>query len=252
MALQDLEKEMRALEAFHSQKVLPGAWPIIRVDGRSFSKFTATRFEKPFDEAFSGPMIKATERLVQELGGLYGYTESDEISILLKRDTELFDREQEKLVSVSAGVASSVLSLAFQEEVHCDSRLIVAPQDRQVGSYFMWRQRDATRCALNGWAYWTLRKEGMTKTQATKLMAGKGVTWKNQMLFERGINFNDLPSWQRRGTGVYWETYQKEGFNPMTQQTVTTTRNRLKVDQDLPLGSSYYNFIKRFTNSAGA
>ncbi|GLY76657.1 hypothetical protein Airi01_049240 [Actinoallomurus iriomotensis] len=39
----DLENRMRSLEWFHSLAVLPGAWTIIRVDGRGFSRFTVPR-----------------------------------------------------------------------------------------------------------------------------------------------------------------------------------------------------------------
>ena len=34
------------------------------------------------------------------------------------------------------------------------------------------------------------------------------------------INFNDLPLWQRRGIGLYWQSYQKTGTNPLTQEAV--------------------------------
>jgi hypothetical protein len=44
---------------------------------------------------------------------------------------------------------------------------------------------------------------------------------------QRGINFNDLPLWQRRGAGLYWQRYQKTGTNPLTQEVVSTTRRQL-------------------------
>ena len=46
------------------------------------------------------------------------------------------------------------------------------------------------------------------------------VAEKNELLFQGGINFNDLPAWQKRGTGLYWEEYVKEGINPQTGQSV--------------------------------
>jgi tRNA(His) 5'-end guanylyltransferase len=78
----ELEAQMRALDYFHSVRVLPGAWTVIRVDGRSFSRFTETGFEKPFDQRFHGYMVKTAGALLEELHGLYAYTESDEISVL--------------------------------------------------------------------------------------------------------------------------------------------------------------------------
>src|SRR5262249_60131666 len=97
----DFEARMRALEYFHDLRVLPGAWPVLRLDGRSFSRLTEARFEKPFDARFHELMCQTSEALVTELGAVLAYTESDEISVLLQRDSDLFDREVEKLVSIS-------------------------------------------------------------------------------------------------------------------------------------------------------
>ena len=67
------------------------------------------------------------------------------------------------------------------------------------------------------------------------------------MLFSRGINFDKLPLWQKRGVGIYWEEYEKSGLNPVTGQSETALRRRLKVDGELPLGIEYAGFIKDFT-----
>jgi tRNA(His) 5'-end guanylyltransferase len=40
----ELEGQMRALEVFHSVRFAPGAWLILRLDGRGFSRFTESRF----------------------------------------------------------------------------------------------------------------------------------------------------------------------------------------------------------------
>jgi tRNA(His) guanylyltransferase len=113
----------------------------------------------------------------------------------------------------------------------------------RVGDYFSWRQADTTRCALNGWCYWTLRKSGVSARKATSMVDGKGVDFKNELLFEHGINFNDLPAWQRRGTGLYWENYEKVGYNPKEQIEVVTTRRRIKIDRELPMKGEYRDFI---------
>src|SRR4029079_8312012 len=135
--------------------------------------------------------------------------------VLLPRDFDLFDREVEKLVSVSAAVAAGTVSVAFGAPVQFDSRIWVGPQASLVVDYFRWRQTDATRCALNGWAYWTLRKAGASADTATRALHGTSVNEKNEILFRHGINFNDTPPWQRRGIGLYWEGYEKVGFDPV-------------------------------------
>jgi tRNA(His) guanylyltransferase len=57
MEPKSFDNQMRELEYFHSLRLLPGAWAVIRVDERSFSKFTAERFEKPFDIKFHELMV---------------------------------------------------------------------------------------------------------------------------------------------------------------------------------------------------
>lgn len=235
---------MRELEAYHSLRALPGAWMILRIDGRSFSKFTESSFEKPFDARFHEGMVGASQRLLREFSALYAYTESDEISLLLPRDSRLFDREVEKLVSLSAGLASSSLTLHFQCEVHCDSRLWVGPRSQQVLEYFRWRQSDASRCCLNGWCYWKLRQAGQSAKKATAQLKGRSFAQKNELLFQHGINFNDLPRWQRRGSGLYWQHYEKPGHNPLTGAATTTTRRRIFCDEQLPMGDGYAEFIR--------
>ncbi len=102
-ARNDLESRMRSLEWFHHERVLPGLWLILRLDGRGFGRFTAARFEKPFGARMCDPMCGAARALLTDFQGLYAYTMSDEISLLLPREWDLFGRFVEKIVSISAG-----------------------------------------------------------------------------------------------------------------------------------------------------
>ncbi|HYT91450.1 MAG TPA: tRNA(His) guanylyltransferase Thg1 family protein [Gemmataceae bacterium] len=252
MKQSEFESRMRSLEYFHSLRLLPGVWPVLRLDGRGFTRFTAKRFEKPFDLKFHELMVHTAQVLLEELQAVYAYTESDEISLLFRPEWDLFDRELEKAVSVSAGLASASFTHAGGVPVHFDSRVWLGAQRPLVVDYFRWRMTDATRCALNGWCYWTLRKAGQSVGEATAALKGKSVEFKNELLFQRGVNFNDLPAWQRRGTGLYWETYQKEGYNPKEDRKVMSTRRRVKVDRDLPMKEEYDLFIRKLLGEPGA
>ncbi|WP_437596812.1 hypothetical protein [Sorangium sp. So ce590] len=147
-------------------------------------------------------------------------------------------------VHVSSAAAS--LSLSLSAPVEFDARLWLGARRGDVVDCFRWRQTDATRSALNNWCYWTLRKEGKSVKEATHAMLGLSVAGKNELLFSRGINFNDVPAWQRRGSGVYWETIAKVGKNPRTGESVPTTRRRLHVDDDLPMKEAYGKFVRQF------
>lgn len=235
---------MRRGEYFHALRVPDDVWTVLRLDGRSFSRFTAERFEKPFDVRFHDLMVSTASRLAQELGALFVYTESDEISVLLPFAWNLFDRELEKIVSLSASIASAHFSLQMGEAGHFDSRVWIGGQASSVVDYFRWRQGDAGRCALNGWAYWTLRNTGLTASKATIALKKSTKAEKNELLFQHGINFNDVPSWQRRGTGVYWESYEKQGHNPVTGQSTVALRRRLTVDNDLPMRDEFSAYVR--------
>jgi tRNA(His) guanylyltransferase len=244
MKSDELEARMRQLEQFHALSVLPGAWPVIRVDGRSFTRLAEQHFERPFDARFHDFMLKAAEALLVELDGVLVFTESDEISLLLPRESELFGREVEKLVSLSAAIASAIFSLALGSPVHFDSRIWVGPTTQHVIDYFRWRQADAERCCLNGWCYWTLRNEGKSVQEATAVLEGKGFSEKNELLFTRGINFNEVPLWQKHGVSLYWQDVEKIGFNPLTQQETRATRRRLAINEALPRGSAYGDLVE--------
>lgn len=248
MKFSDLDERMRRGEYFHNLRVPEGVWTVIRVDGRSFSRLTSERgFEKPFDQRFHEIMLRTTMVLVTELGGIYGYTESDEISVLLPMGWDLFNRSVEKVVSTSAAVASAVFTLNLGDRfVTFDARIWFDPRPEAVVDYFLWRQADSARCALNGAAYWAQRKVGMSARGATATLDKATVEQKHEILFGRGINFNDMPTWQRRGSGVFWETYEKDGFNPKTGQAVRATRRRLVEDLELPMKDAYADYVRRF------
>lgn len=244
MKADDFEARMRLGECYHALRVPPDAFIVVRVDGRSFSRLTERLAEKPFDSGFHEKMVRTASALLKSLQASYVYTESDEISVLLPRAADLFDREVEKLVSISAARASATLSLLLGEAVEFDARLWVGGSEDAVIDYFMWRQADATRCALNAWAYWTLRREGMGVREATAALERATVADKNELLFARGINFNDVPAWQRRGTGIYWEEFEKDGFNPKSGKPVKAVRRRVKVDDALPMKAAYARYVR--------
>jgi tRNA(His) guanylyltransferase len=189
-------------------------------------------------------MVKTASALLEELHGLYVYTESDEISIAFPPQWKMFDREVEKLVSISAGVASAIFTHQVGVPVTFDSRIWVGVSQELVIDYFRWRQADATRCALNGWVYWTLRNDGQGMAEATEAMHRMTVAQKNETLFQHGINFNNLSLWQRRGTGAYFETVELKGYNPHHQVETTYQRRKLKVDEELPMKEQYTTFLQ--------
>lgn len=239
----EFEAAQRAREWFHGLTVPVGVWTVVRLDGRAFSRFTEQHFDKPFDQRFADLMVETATAVLTEFDAVYAYTESDEISMLFPPSHAVFARSVEKTVSISAGVASAAFTHAAGIPAHFDSRIWIGAGPGDVVDYFSWRQADATRCALNGWCYWTLRKAGATPREATRRLEGTTTAAKNELLYGHGVNFNEVPAWQRRGVGLWWATHEHSGHDPVRGVEVTTTRRHVHVERELPMKDAYRELV---------
>ena len=254
MTFDELDEKMRVFETAADFCVLPGIFMVARLDGRSFTRLTkeVCRFEAPFDERFRDLMVATTESLMTcGFRVIYGYTQSDEISLLFAPDETQFGRKLRKYTSTLAGEASGKFSLLLGQVATFDCRISQLPNVELIVDYFRWRNEDAARNALNAYCYWMLRKAGLNEQQATSRLAGVSVGQKNELLFQQGINFNDVPNWQKRGVGLYWEEYDKPARNPVTGSEVVARRRRLKKDCDLPMKGQYGDFVRGLMAAAG-
>ena len=246
MNFDELDKQMRVFETAHDHCVLPGIYMVARIDGRNFTRLTKEvhSFESPYDARFRDYMLETIEHLMQcGFRVTYAYTQSDEISLLFHLEERSFGRKLRKFNSILAGEASAQFSLLLGALGTFDCRICQLPNTTLVVDYFLWRQEDAHRNALNAHCYWLLRRQGQNVQAATRNLEGLSVAEKNELLYSNGINFNELPNWQKRGVGLFWETYLKAGINPLTQETVESTRRRIRRDLELPLKDDYAQFI---------
>jgi len=248
MNFDQLDKAMRVFETRNDEYVLPGIYMVARIDGRSFSHLTRDihSFDAPFDERFRDFMVATVEHLMDcGFRVLYGYTQSDEISLLFHLNEESFGRKLRKYNSVLAGEASAKFSVLLGAVGAFDCRICQLPNQDYVVDYFRWRAEDAHRNALNAHCYWALRDKGQSAKSANDQLMGMSVSKKNDFLFEQvGINFNELPVWQRRGVGVYKEPIAVSGDNPITGERVSTVRMRNKIDMNLPMKEAYAAFVR--------
>jgi tRNA(His) guanylyltransferase len=252
MRFDDLDRKMRVFETAADLCVLPEMFMVARLDGRSFTRLTkeVCRFESPFDQRFRDLMVSTAESLMTcGFRVIYAYTESDEISLLFDPQEQLFGRKLRKYDSILAGEASAQFSLKLGRPACFDCRISQLPSTNLVVDYFRWRNEDAARNALNSWCYWTLRRDGLNEQEATKRLLGLSVSQKNELLFQYGINFNDLPNWQKRGVGLFWEEYEKSSVNPVTNQEVTARRRRIRTEYDLPMREEFGEFVRTFLTS---
>jgi tRNA(His) guanylyltransferase len=202
--LGDRMKELEQVEA--GRKSMPLLPLCIRLDGKGFSKYTSD-LRKPYDLRLSKLMVEVTKFLVEETNACIGYTQSDEISLILYSENYesqlFFDGKIQKLVSVLASMASS----RFNAEAPCylpkgessrplaffDCRAWNVPTPWEAVNTLVWRQQDAVRNSIQGAAQ---------SVCSHKQLHGKGKKELLEALAEKNIDWNEYPSFYKWGTFV--------------------------------------------------
>lgn len=228
-----------------------GQFIVVRLDGRNFSALTETHYDKPFDFDFHKAMVTTTQNLMTEFAALYAYVASDEISLLFTPSWDMFDRRIEKATTLMASSASVSFSLATGQPATFDARALAFESLPDVCCYFDWRLGDVERCALQTMTYWTLRNQGMTARQTAKMLDGLSVAEKRAILNTYGFAYGDLPAWARQGSGFHWETYEKDGYNPILQKTVMATRRRITHFDDFQSRQYYREWLASMFGTVG-
>ncbi len=252
MKFDDLNRKLRVYETAHDFCVPPNMYIVARIDGRGFTRLTKEThaFQKPFDDRFRDLMIETTRHLMHcGFKVIYGFTQSDEISLLFDLNENAFSRKLRKYNSILAGEASAKFSVLLGDVAAFDCRISQLPREQDVVDYFRWRNEDAHRNALNAHCYWLLRNQEIPAVAATKRIEGKSTAYKNELLHANGINFNGLPNWQKRGVGLYWRETKKTGWNPVSQEEVLTSRKEIYADTEIPMGNSYDIFIRQILDT---
>lgn len=128
---------------------------VIRLDGKSFHTFTK-KLSKPWDSNLLLAMNKTMIYLCENIqGAKIGYTQSDEISIVLtdfdSLETDVwFGGNIQKIVSVSASLATGYFNSLklFDNIAFFDARVFTIPSRSEVINYLIWRQKDAIRNSI--------------------------------------------------------------------------------------------------------
>ena len=216
----DLGDRIKVYEAQEtSRRFLPMLPIYARIDGRSFSRFTSG-MKRPYDETMSWAMIKVAKILVKETHALIGYTQSDEISLCWHADS--FDSEIffsgkifKMVSSLSAIATANFLKIALGcWPKRCttlptfDARVFQLPNKEECANVFLWRERDATKNAISMAARSVYSHKQLYKKNGSEMQ---------EMLFQKGINFNDYPTHFKRGAFVR----RKHGIRKLTDEELS-------------------------------
>jgi tRNA(His) guanylyltransferase len=183
-------------------------YTIIRVDGKAFHSYTRG-LTRPFDEKLVNDMDETACYMCKNIqGAKFAFVQSDEISILLTDFDTLttdawFDGNIQKISSISASLATAKFNELRPSKIALfDSRVFVIPSDIEVENYFIWRQQDTVRNSIQAVGY---------SLYSPKEVYGKNTNELQEMCFQKGVNWNDLPAKLKRGRLIIKEEYDKDG-----------------------------------------
>ena len=234
MAKKDtLGDRMKHFESCFDYKFIRSLPMIVRLDGRAFHSWTRkTQCVKPFDHQMMQLMAETTKFLCENCDGcVLGYTQSDEISLLFfdnnSHDTTVwFDRRVQKLVSLTASMASCYFNIHNPYPVKIpaffDSRAFIIPQEN-IRDYFIWRQNDATKNSLSMLAQSLYSQRELTGKKREALQ---------ELCWAKGHNWNDLSTGEKRGIAVYKVPVKKN--SPYGK----ITRMKFVIDENIPVFSA--------------
>lgn len=208
MTTDNLGDRMKAYEERETERrLIPMLPSYARIDGRCFSQFTRG-MERPYDVRLSRAMIEVTKHLVDRLHARIGYTQSDEISLVWLQDTydseALFGGKVQKLASVLASAAAAKFNHVCLSDVHLrpfaerslphfDCRVFQLPNREEAANAVLWREQDATKNAISMAA---------RSFYSAKQLDHKSGPEMQEMIFQKGKNFNDYPAFFKRGTFI--------------------------------------------------
>ena len=251
---------------------------IIRVDMRAGHTFTKG-MNKPFDDVFVKTMQETMEYLCENIQGcVLGYTQSDEISLVLVDYAELttdawFGNNLQKMCSISASMATLAFNKAFTRNISkqskrlytehleekdasyietleiamnkgamFDSRVFTIPKE-EVCNYMLWRQQDATRNSI--------QSVGQANFSQKELHGQSCNNIQDMLMTQKGINWNDYATTLKRGSCCIKVDDDLTKYDDVGNICGYTKRSKWIIDNEIPIFSQDRNYIEKLINVGG-
>lgn len=238
----------------------------IRIDGKAFHTFTRG-FQKPFDEVLIKSMQETMKYLCENIQGcVLGYTQSDEITLILIDYKKLtssawFDYEVQKICSIAASMATMAFNKFFEKYVDeyrfskwdsvskyedgtwgyiqtllnavdkgamFDARCFNIPKE-EVTNLVYWRQLDASRNSI--------QMVGQANFSHKKLQNKSCNDIQDMLMTQKGINWNDFPTYQKRGSCCVkmYQTANGVFESHAEDELVENGRTYWSIDTNIPI-----------------
>lgn len=247
---------------------------IIRIDGKAFHTFTRG-FKKPFDDILVKTMQNTMKYLCENIQGcVLGYTQSDEISLVLTDYAELttdawFGNNLQKMCSVSASMATLAFNKAFNDNIvkyidshfdtDCgvtkdlaeytkilinarnkgamfDSRAFSIPKE-EVCNYFIFRQQDATRNSIQSVGQANFSDKELHKKSTKDIQ--------DMLMTQKGINWNDYATTLKRGSCCIKADDSLTEYDEVGNICGYIQRSKWVIDNKIPIFTQDRNYVEK-------
>ena len=247
---------------------------IIRIDGKAFHTFTRG-FKKPFDDILVKSMQETMKYPCENIQGcVLGYTQSDEISLVLTDYTELttdawFGNNLQKMCSVSASMATLAFNKAFNDNIvkyidgrldagrgitddlteytkilinarnkgaMFDSRAFSIPKE-EVCNYFIFRQQDATRNSIQSVGQANFSDKELHKKSTKDIQ--------DMLMTQKGINWNDYATTLKRGSCCIKVDDSLTEYDEVGNIRGYTQRSKWVIDNKIPIFTQDRNYVEK-------
>lgn len=243
-ALGDRQKVYENAEA--GRRLMPLLPVLARVDGRAFHSFVRG-LDRPYDTRLTGLMVDTAVHLARETNAAMAYTQSDEITLAWHstdhRSQIWFDGRVAKMTSQLAAHATLAFNRALAAVPSMtsyldrwptfDARVWNVPNRTEAANVFVWREWDATKNSISMAA---------SCHYSTRELHGKNGSEKQEMLWHKGINWNDYPAFFKRGTYVQ----RRKVVRPFTATEMESlpTRHEARANPGLMVERSEWGVVE--------
>jgi tRNA(His) 5'-end guanylyltransferase len=220
-------------ESIPKTKLMRRTPVVIRIDGKAFHSFTRG-FKKPYDEVLIKSMQETTKYLCENIQGcVLGYTQSDEISLVLVDYKNLntsawFDYEVQKMCSIAASMATLAFNKIFEKNVQeeiIDYKTSLTPQSIELqqeiekyhhtlitavkkGAMFDARVFNIPKEEVTNYIYWrqldairnSIQMLGQANFSHKELQNKTCNNIKDMLITQKNINWDNLAIYKQRGT----------------------------------------------------
>ena len=238
---------------FSPEVMIPTLPVIIRLDGNNFHNWTKG-LKRPFDDGLMQLMTDTTKFLVEETGAVVGYTQSDEITLILysaDRKSAIYGAgKKQKILSKLTAKCVNYFNERRRELLPqhnkvavFDCRIYQTPTLQDACAQLLWRENDAAKNSIAQLA--------QSMFSHHELQGLNGNQMQDKMMMERGVNWNDLDVEKKRGTYIK-RTKVYRGFTEEELRDLPPMHNARKnpelVTERVVVKSVQYPIFQKITN----